>query len=100
MTKTILILSLAALMAVAVPSAGRAETAVEIIDTDLQSVTISVTGNTVHIAGANGLTLYVYNVAGTCIRTCKIDSGRYELTLNHGCYIVKVGKTVRKISIS
>lgn len=100
MTKTILTLSLIACLATVVPMTGHAETAIEIIDNDIQNVTITVQGNTVHINGANGQMVYVYNVTGSCIRKVKADNTHFELTLNQGCYIVKVGKTVRKISIS
>ncbi len=100
MTKTILALSFAALLLASAPVAAHAETAIEIIDNDFQNVSITVSGNNVHVSGASGLVLYVYNVAGTCIRKCKVDSGRYELTLPQGCYIFKVGTVVRKISIS
>ena len=43
----------------------------------------------------------MYNVAGVLIKSFKIDTAdkRLDLNLPKGCYIVKVGKTVRKISI-
>ena len=55
----------------------------------------------VQIAGANGETLHIYNVAGVRIKSIKIDGDdkRFELNLPKGCYILKVGKTVRKISV-
>lgn len=45
--------------------------------------------------------LYIYNVAGVKIMSIKIDSSDryYDLNLPKGCYIVKVGKVVRKISV-
>lgn len=100
MMKTIFTLSLVACLTVITPMSAHAESSIEIIDNDIQTVTISVSGNTVHINGANGQMVYIYNVTGSCIRKVKADSTHYELTLNQGCYIVKVGKTVRKISIS
>ena len=45
--------------------------------------------------------LYIYNVAGVRVMSFKVEGPdkRYELNLQKGCYIVKVGKVVRKISI-
>lgn len=68
---------------------------------DMQDITISVVGSNVHITGANGQTLYIYNVTGMCVDSFKIEGAdkRYELNLPKGCYILKVGNTVRKISL-
>ena len=54
-----------------------------------------------HITGANGMVLHVYNVAGVRVMSVKVEGAdkRIELNLPKGCYIVKVGKLVRKISI-
>ena len=84
---------------VACPVDAVAATAIEIIDTE--QPTISQTGTTLHIQNANGMILYVYDVAGVVVRTIQIDGSdrRIELNLNKGCYIIKVGKLVRKISI-
>ena len=45
--------------------------------------------------------LYIYNVAGVKIVSIKVDGSDryYDLNLSKGCYIVKVGKVVRKISV-
>ena len=55
----------------------------------------------VRVSGANGQVMHVYNVAGVRLMTIRIDGNdkSFELNLPKGCYIVKVGKTVRKISI-
>lgn len=78
-----------------------ASNAVEILENEPQTITINVRESAVQIAGANGETLYVYNVAGVRIKSIKIDGDdkRFELNLPKGCYILKVGKTVRKISV-
>lgn len=70
-------------------------------DADFQDVQISVEGTQVHICGAEGLTMEVYNLTGVKVSTTKIDSDDAIINLNlqHGCYILKVGKVVRKISI-
>lgn len=84
-----------------IPATSQARTVVEVIENDLQDVTVSVSASTLHVTGAQGMTLDIYNVAGMKVISYKVDSSdrRYELSLPKGCYIVKVGKTVRKISI-
>ena len=46
-------------------------------------------------------TLRVTGGAGVCVMTLRVDSNdkRFDLNLAKGCYIVKVGRTVRKVSI-
>ena len=76
--------------------------AVEIIDQEIQVVTVVAEDDgTLRVTGANGQALHVYNVAGVLVKSVKIDSAdkRLELNLPKGCYIIKVGKTVRKISV-
>lgn len=55
----------------------------------------------VRVVGAQGRVLEVYKVTGVGVDKIKIDSNdkRIELDLPKGCYILKVGKVVRKISI-
>jgi hypothetical protein len=102
MTRRLLILSLAGLLTVAIPaitSASEMEfAAVEQIGT---SVTISVSGQTVLVAGAQGETLEVVSLTGRQVMTVKIESPaqRVELNVPRGCYILKVGKVVRKIQV-
>lgn len=88
------------MMAVA-PITINAGSSIEIIEQNLQSIDISVTGSILHVTGAAGENLYVYNVTGVRVKSIRIDSNdkRYDLNLPKGCYIVKVGKVVRKISI-
>ena len=95
MTKKILRLALAFTLYAGLPTTVLASNAIEILDNEpLQGVTIDVRESTVQITGANGETLHVYNVAGV-----DGDDKRIELNLPKGCYILKVGKTVRKISV-
>lgn len=70
-------------------------------ETEQQPQVAAVGERAVRITNANGLTAYVYNVAGVCVQQWRVDGPdrRYDLNLPRGCYIVKVGKTVRKISI-
>lgn len=101
MIKKILLVSMAMMMFFGMPSISRAETSIEIIDNDYQTVTISVQESVLHVTGANGQTLQIFNVAGVMVKSIKVEGNdrHYELNLNKGCYIVKVGKTVRKVSI-
>lgn len=100
MKKLILLLFSATLVFV-LPSVTKAETAVEIIDNDIQGITISVSESVLHVTGANGQMLHIYNVAGVRVMSVKVEGAdkRIELNLPKGCYIVKVGKVVRKISV-
>lgn len=65
------------------------------------SITISVSGQTVLVAGAQGETLEVVSLTGRQVMTVKIESPaqRVELNVPRGCYILKVGKVVRKIQV-
>ena len=67
----------------------------------MQNTAISVSESILHVTGANGLVLEVYNVAGVRVMSVKVEGQdkKYELNFPKGCYIVKVGKLVRKISI-
>ena len=68
---------------------------------DEQAPTISVEGNTVSVQGANGMTLEVVSLTGRAVAQYKIESPaqRIELNVAKGCYILKVGKVVRKITV-
>jgi len=73
----------------------------ESIETTIPGVTISVSGNTIRVSGANGEDIEVFNLTGAKITTIKTEStGKtYSVNLPKGCYLVKIGKVVRKISI-
>jgi len=83
------------------PAKAEAAAMIEVIDTEIQNVSLSVNESVLHITGANGMVLHVYNVAGVRVMSVKVEGAdkRIELNLPKGCYIVKVGKLVRKISI-
>jgi hypothetical protein len=68
---------------------------------DEPAVTITVSEKTVTVNGAQGETLEVVSLTGRPVASYKIESPsqRVELNLAKGCYILKVGKVVRKISI-
>ena len=89
------------LMAV-LPQRMSAAANIEIIDNDFQQITVTVTSaGVLHVTGANGLVLQVYNVLGVRVASIKVEGNdkRIDLPLKSGCYIVKVGNVVRKISI-
>ena len=71
------------------------------IETSISTVNITVSGNTVRVSGTNGEDIEIFNLTGTRITTIKTDTtGKtYSYNLPKGCYLVKIGKVVRKISI-
>ena len=85
----------------ALPTTVKAHTSLEMIEQDIHNVSISVYGSVLRIEGANDEMLQIYNVTGVCVMSIRVDGQdkRYNLNLPKGCYIVKVGKVVRKISI-
>ena len=101
MTNKILTFILSSFLLVAAPTVVSAATSIEIIDNDIQTVAISVNETSLHVTGANGQMLYVYNVAGVRLMSVKVEGQdkKIDINLPKGCYIVKVGKVVRKIYI-
>ena len=68
---------------------------------DERTPTLTTDGNTVNVQGASGMTLEVVSLTGRAVASYKIESPaqRIELNLPKGCYILKVGKVVRKITV-
>lgn len=105
MAKYILIASIISIFSFCAPSTANANAIIEIIDNDLiqgsANAQIVVDGSSVRVIGANGQKLYVYNVAGVRIQSIKVEGAdkHFDLNLPKGCYILKVGKTVRKVSV-
>jgi len=101
MTKTLLTILFATALMLGNPLTSRANAALETIDNDFQNVVISVTESTIHVAGGAGQMLAIYDLAGVRVVYFKIDSAEkhFDLGLPKGCYIVKVGKVVRKIAV-
>ncbi len=66
-----------------------------------EEITISISGQTVTVTGAQGQTLEVISLTGRCVMTAKIESPaqRIDLNVTKGCYILKVGKVVRKVTV-
>ncbi len=89
------------LLLVGAPLSLMAQSERDDIETEMSAVSLSVNGTKAHISGADGETLEIYNLTGVKVATIRIDSNDKTLNLNlsKGCYILKVGKVVRKISI-
>lgn len=103
MMKRILSIFFSAILLIGIPQVTKAETSIEIVDmeADFQNISISINDNILHVTGANGQVLHIYNVAGVRVMSVKLEGQdkRIELNLPKGCYIVKIDKMVRKISI-
>lgn len=68
---------------------------------DERNINITVDRSTLHVTGASGLVLEVVSLTGKPVATVRIESPaqRVELNVPKGCYILKIGKVVRKVSI-
>lgn len=101
MAKKLLIIPFLFMSLLSVPTISNASTMIEIIENEYQEISITVKGSTIHVNGANGQVLHIYNVAGVRVMSIKVDGQdrSYDLNLQKGCYIVKVGKVVKKIFI-
>ena len=66
-----------------------------------QNVAISYSEGYLYVNGFEGKMLEVVSLTGKRVLQTEIDSPaqKIELNLPKGCYIVKVGDTVRKISV-
>ena len=102
MTKRILILTMAGFLSAAVPMTAMASemelAAAEQVD-DQAGVTVE--GQSVSVTGAQGKELIVVSLTGRQVMKVTIENAaqRIELNIPKGCYILKVGKVVRKIQV-
>lgn len=66
-----------------------------------EQISIIVSASAVTISGAQGKQLQVVSLTGNIVMDTIIDSPsqRVELNIPKGCYILKVGKVVRKITV-
>ena len=102
MKKTLLIFSMFLTLMFAVPSMVAAVTVApgieEFVDED---ITITVNGNSITVNGGHGKTLEVVSLTGRCVMSEKIESPAQKIELNvpKGCYILKIGKVVRKVTV-
>ena len=66
-----------------------------------KEIRITKSGLNIRVQNAGGQTLEIFNITGKRISTCKIDSNDTTVSLScgKGCYILKLGKIARKVSI-
>ena len=83
------------------PLTAMAEPASDGIEMSVSGISLSIKDGNVHIVGANGEVMEIFNLTGAKVATVRIDSNdkTFALNLQKGCYLIKVGKIVRKISI-
>ena len=103
MTKRLLIFSFIATLTLMAPQAMYASEAEmpaleQTIDEDIN---ITISGQTVTISGAQGQTLEVISLTGRRVMAAKIESPAQRIDLNvpKGCYILKIGKVARKVTV-
>ena len=101
MTKKILAIIFFLGLMLGMPAKAEAAAMIEILDTEIQSISLSVNESVLHVTGANGMVMHIYNVAGVRVMSVKVEGAdkRIELNLPKGCYIVKVGKVVRRVYV-
>ena len=73
----------------------------DVIEDEMQSVNIVMKDGNVKVTNAMGQKLEIFNLAGMKITTVALenDEASIKLNLTRGCYILKVGKTVRKVNM-
>ena len=73
----------------------------EPIEAEMETVTLTILDNKAHITNADGKTLEIYNLTGVRVARIRIEGNDKQITLNltRGCYIMKVDKVVRKVTI-
>lgn len=100
MVRNILFISLISAMLLCIPASGMAQNQKLGVE-EAQPISVTNNESVLHVTNANGNILRVYDLTGLSIAQVKIDSSdkHVELNLQKGCYILKVGKVVRKISI-
>ena len=103
MTKKLLILSFTAALILMAPQTVKASDAeMPAIEQSVnEDIIISISGQTVTISGAQGQTLEVISLTGRCVMSSKIQDPvqRIDLNVPTGCYILKIGKVARKVTV-
>nr|WP_295290594.1 T9SS type A sorting domain-containing protein [uncultured Prevotella sp.] len=103
MKKSLLTILMIPSMMLAVPMVSSARTgAEEMIDLDVQEISLSYSGGVMHITGANNQIVTIYNLAGVAVKSFRVEGQdkRFNLSLSDGVYIIKVGTSfTRKILV-
>ena len=94
------IIALSLFLVGTMPYAAIAQTDGE-VETELNSVSLTIRDSKVHVTNAEGKNLEIYNITGVRVSLIRIDNNDKQINLNlsRGCYILKVGKVVRKVTI-
>ena len=100
MRKTLLIISILAMMATPVLAAQLLMDPEFTAQVD-NKITIEVKGSSIIACGAQGLELEVISLTGRLMATYRIESPvqRVDLNLSRGCYVIKIGDIARKVLI-
>lgn len=71
------------------------------VECEMEAIAISFQNNRLHVTNAEGKYLEIFNLTGVRSARIRIDSNDKYITLNlpRGCYLMKVDKIVRKVSI-
>lgn len=103
MKKTILTILMMPCMMFAVPMVSSARTgAEEMIDMEVQKISLTYSGGVMHITGANSQIVTIYNLAGVAVKSFRVEGQdkRFNLSLSDGVYIIKIGTSfTRKILV-
>lgn len=103
MNKSILTILMMPCMMFAVPMVSSARTgAEEMIDMEVQKISLTYSGGVMHITGANSQIVTIYNLAGVAVKSFRVEGQdkRFNLSLSDGVYIIKVGASfTRKILV-
>ena len=61
------------LLGAALPNMVQAATTIEMQEQEINTISISISGNVLRVEGADNETLYIYNVVGVRVMSIKID---------------------------
>lgn len=78
------------------------QASIEIVDKELQEIMVKYHAGVLHLTGASGMMVTIYNIAGMPIKSFRVEGQdkRISITLTDGIYLVKIGTiTTRKILI-
>lgn len=101
MRKQKIILLLSTLLAAGIPMNISADNDIVEPSAEFTSVVVEQTGNKLTVSHAEGSILEIFSLTGAKLFTMEIESDvkTIDLNLKKGCYILKVGNVVRKISV-
>lgn len=75
----------------------------ELNEVNTQQTTITRSGKSIIVSGANGKNVYIYNIVGSIVMTVKVDSAEKRIDISHlapGIYPVKVDGLTKVIRIT